>query len=311
MYLHDGQTYLVESLDWEQGRAYVVPTDGSLYTRASSRTAIQPTQTLATRAVRGAQVGHGELEVRTRAASYRQVRFRTHETLGWGKIDLPEQTHVAGGYWLLLDDGAVESLKAIGRWHFDATGDRGPNWSEQRDLARARDDFRCRLCNAPEPPERSHDVHHIRPFREFGWEKGRNDLYRQANLLDNLITLCRACHHAAERALGLHGALSGVGYALAHVAPLFLMCDPRDIGVATESHAPWSKRPTIAIYERAAAGVGFGEMLYELHESLVRAAEDLIAGCPCVHGCPACVGPADGRDPEAKDHARAVLAVLR
>ena len=311
VYLHDGQVYQVERLDWEEGRAFVTPADGTIYTRASSRTSLKPMHISAERTAQGASIGFGEVEVTSRATSYRQVRFRTHETVGWGKIDLPELVHIAGGYWCLLDAASVEALKAIGRWHFDPTGDRGPNWPEQRDLARARDDCRCRLCGAPEPPGRSHDVHHIRPFHAFGWQKGRNDAYRLANVLDNLITLCKACHQAAERALGLHGGLQGVGYALAHVAPLYLMCDPRDLGVSAESHAPWSKRPTIAIYERAAAGVGFGEALYELHDTLVAACDDLIAGCPCPAGCPACVGPAEGLNADAKVHARAVLGVLR
>ena len=49
--------------------------------------------------------------------------------------------------------------------------------------------------------------------------------------------------------------------------------------------------PAIYIYERVAAGLGFSARLYELHETLIDAAGALIRACPCVHGCPACVGP--------------------
>jgi len=307
VYLHDGRAFVVESLDLESGRAVVAPTDGAIYTRASSRTDIRPLRTLAERDARGAAVAHGELEVRTRATGYRRVRFRTNETVGWGEIDLPEQVHVAGGYWFVLADDTVERLRSIGHWDHDRLLDRGPNWREQAALARGRDGFACRLCGAPEREGRVHDVHHIRPFRQFGWVKGANNRYRLANDLDNLITLCQGCHRVAERALGLQGGLSGVGYVLGHLAPLFLMCDARDLGVNATSHAPWSKRPTVVVYERAPAGVGFGEALYGLHERLIAAAIDLVADCPCAAGCPACVGPADAQGPDAKAHALAVL----
>jgi DEAD/DEAH box helicase domain-containing protein len=265
---------------------------------------------LAERRASGAGLGHGELEVTSRATSYREVRFRTHETVGWGEIELPEQTLVTGGYWFTLDEATVESLRAIGHWHFDPSGDRGPNWAEMRDRARARDGYRCQLCGAPERAARGHDVHHIRPFRDFGWAKGENDNYRLANALDNLVTLCRGCHRVAERALGLHGGLSGVGYALASIAPLHLMCDGRDIGVKAESHAPWSKRPTVTVYERVPAGIGFGELLFREHEALLASAAELVADCACTVGCPSCIGAPDERGPEAKRHALAVLAAL-
>lgn len=97
VYLHDGNAWQVVSLDLDTGRAVVVPADGSIYTRASARTDLRPLRMLAEREEHGARVAHGELEVRTRATGYRKVRFRTHETVGWGTIDLPEQSHVAGG----------------------------------------------------------------------------------------------------------------------------------------------------------------------------------------------------------------------
>ncbi len=123
------------------------------------------------------------------------------------------------------------------------------------------------------------------------------------------MTLCPGCHSVAERALGLHGGLQGLGYALANIAPLFLMCDPRDLGATTSIHAVWSQAPTVVLYERVAAGVGFGETLFHLHDRLLAACASLVGDCPCRHGCPACVGPAaEGVD--AKGHVLAVLGAL-
>jgi DEAD/DEAH box helicase domain-containing protein len=167
------------------------------------------------------------------------------------------------------------------------------------------------MCGAPERDDRGHDVHHIRPFREFGGSGSASAASERANALDNLITLCRSCHGAAERALGLHGGLTGVGHAIANIAPLYLMCDPRDLGVFTESMAPWTGRPTVAIYERAAAGVGFGQALFELHETVLRACSEHVAACPCPNGCPSCIGPGDQGGPNPKRHALSVLAAIQ
>ena len=308
IYLHEGEPYAVERLDLETGNATVRPSDGATYTRASSRVDIRPLSIREERPERGSTVSYGELEVRSRVTSYRRLAFRTHEVLGWERLDLPEERHVAGGYWFCLADDAVERLRAIGRWRHDPLTGRGADWDRARQEARARDGFRCRLCNAPEPSDRQHDVHHIRPFRQF--RGGASGDHRAANDLDNLITLCPSCHRVAERALGLHGGLSGLGHALGHVAPLFLMCDARDLGVSTESHAAWSGGPTVVVYERAAAGVGFGEALFARHGNILSAVRELIADCPCDAGCPACVGPVGEEDREAKEHALAVLAEL-
>jgi DEAD/DEAH box helicase domain-containing protein len=90
--------------------------------------------------------------------------------------------------------------------------------------------------------------------------------------------------------------LAGLGYALSHVAALHLMCDLGDLGSVTEPRAVSSGLPTITLYERVPAGLGFSERLYELHATLLQAARDLVAHCPCAYGCPSCVGPV--LDPE-------------
>lgn len=64
----------------------------------------------------------------------------------------------------------------------------GPNWLRQRRKARARDNYTCQVCSEKEDGHEL-DVHHIVPFRNFGLED-----YKEANKLNNLITLCRKCH---------------------------------------------------------------------------------------------------------------------
>lgn len=75
----------------------------------------------------------------------------------------------------------------------------GPNWYTQRREARQRDSYKCQHCGITENElGREMDVHHITPFRSFGYVQHENDNYQQANRLSNLICLCRECHRKAE-----------------------------------------------------------------------------------------------------------------
>lgn len=68
----------------------------------------------------------------------------------------------------------------------------GPNWHQQRRKTLERDHHICQICSAPENG-RQHDVHHVIPFKEFGLKR-----YREANKLENLVTICRVCHIRLE-----------------------------------------------------------------------------------------------------------------
>jgi DEAD/DEAH box helicase domain-containing protein len=95
------------------------------------------------------------------------------------------------------------------------------------------------------------------------------------------------------RASDLESGLVGLANVLGNVAPLFLMCDPGDVGVKPEVRSPHTKEPTIFLYDKIPAGIGFAEKLYRVHDQLLQAAERLILDCPCATGCPSCVGPED------------------
>lgn len=69
----------------------------------------------------------------------------------------------------------------------------GPGWSKQRKAARERDEDTCQHCSKTrEQAGRPLDVHHIVRFMSFATSA-------EANVLTNLITLCRQCHVKADR----------------------------------------------------------------------------------------------------------------
>jgi DEAD/DEAH box helicase domain-containing protein len=106
----------------------------------------------------------------------------------------------------------------------------------------------------------------------------------------------------------LESALLGAAHVLHQIAPLFLMCDPRDLGRVTEIKSPFTDAPTIFLYDGFPGGVGFSERLYRVHADLISQSEELVRACPCNEGCPSCVGPPSLLGTSAKDH---VLELLR
>jgi len=123
----------------------------------------------------------------------------------------------------------------------------------------------------------------------------------------------------------------GLSFAMRQVAQLLLMCDRHDIGISIGSGeqgeqtdldrraamstagapATLSDEPRIFIYDNYPGGVGFSEPLFHMDEELRRRTHDLIAGCECQNGCPACVGPVGNTGPMAKRVALRILELLQ
>jgi DEAD/DEAH box helicase domain-containing protein len=105
----------------------------------------------------------------------------------------------------------------------------------------------------------------------------------------------------------VQGGLWGLGNLLVNVAPLFVLCDPRDIHVTTQVRAPHTGLPTAFLYDAAPGGIGLSEKLYELRAALLRTAREHVALCGCEAGCPSCVGPHNEVAGNPKRAARAML----
>ncbi len=272
VYLHEAQTFLVDELDLEQNVAHLRPSAVDYYTQPLVDTNVQLLEVKERSGIIGGERTYGEILVTSQIKGFRKLRWFTHEQLAQGELDLPPSQLNTTGFWLSLNSPTVELLKESGAWTNDPNN-YGPNWSAQRDLARARDGYRCQFCGTPEGG-RSHDVHHKIPFRTFS-------SYLQANQLQNLITLCPSCHRRAETAVRMRSGLSGLAYALGNLAPIFLMCDSRDIQVHSDPRSPLAGGdPAVLLYELIPAGIGFSQRLYEIHDELIRNAYELISSCP-------------------------------
>ena len=126
--------------------------------------------------------------------------------------------------------------------------------------------------------------------------------------------------------------LRGLAYLVHHLAPLFLMCDVRDVGSwlgdaqpaagaptdagggvltaqGTRARLLAAERfePTVYLYDNQPGGVGLTERLFELLAPLLARARETLAVCPCQAGCPSCVGPVNEVGRQAKPVAAALV----
>lgn len=108
----------------------------------------------------------------------------------------------------------------------------------------------------------------------------------------------------------LGAGLRGVANLVRQIAPLWLLCDPRDIHSLQQVKSPFTQKPTLFVYDAIPAGVGFAEKLFAIRGDLFGACLELVRACPCENGCPTCVGPAGEMGPSGKAGAVKLLEFL-
>lgn len=98
----------------------------------------------------------------------------------------------------MAENGKVVRGEKHHNWRGGSVGYYGPNWNQQRKLARKRANFCCEYCGKAIRETKYLHVHHIKPFKSFGYIPKVNDHYKRANRLNNLVCLCIRHHRAVE-----------------------------------------------------------------------------------------------------------------
>jgi DEAD/DEAH box helicase domain-containing protein len=246
VYMHRGRQYLVEKLDIENRKCLVVEADVNYFTdgltktdikvltedefftyRGNGETIINPDPWELTTIVPAAHGVLGDVLVRSQVAKFKKIRFHTHENIGYGDINLPEEEMQTRSLVLLFGKDTLGGKALAG--------------------------------------------------------------------MD-------------EAAAGL--VLGGAGTLIRLIAPIYLLCDPRDLGIAERVRDPHFGVGALYIYDKYPGGTG-------LAESLARKAPELFAHvyrsvecCPCKDGCPSCVGPG-GNKRGTRELLRAVKGEFR
>jgi DEAD/DEAH box helicase domain-containing protein len=112
IYMIQSMPYQVERLDWEGRKAFVTQTKADYYTDAIDYTRLKILQNFESQAHARFQVSQGEVHLVTRVAGYKKIRYYTHENVGYGKIDLPDQEMHTTAVWWQVNPNALDQAFA-------------------------------------------------------------------------------------------------------------------------------------------------------------------------------------------------------
>ena len=302
IYLHEGDKFLVNDLDLEQKVVRLQPIMVDYFTRPKEETEINILGSMSSESVVGATKSFGEISLTTQIVGYQIIKQGSLDLLGYRELSLPQSTLHTYAYWIMINASTVNRLRNVGLWKSERNK-YGSSWKTQREKARERDKYTCKLCGKQESGTAFH-VHHKNPFRKF-------TTHLEANVLTNLITLCPVCHRRVESRVRIRSSIAGLGYIIGNLVPLFVMCDTRDIGVIQDAKSSFNnENPLIAIYDKIPGGIGFSHRLYNKHDDLLRDSLDLASNCKCMDGCPSCVGPGGELGDGSKSETIALLNCL-
>jgi DEAD/DEAH box helicase domain-containing protein len=110
IYLHGGEQYHVEHLDFKERKAYVKRVDVDYYTDAIRYTQVRALEIAATERGLDFSRSHGDVLVRSQVVGFKKIKFFTNENVGAGKLELPENEMHTTSYWITLERPLLESL---------------------------------------------------------------------------------------------------------------------------------------------------------------------------------------------------------
>ncbi|WP_327049140.1 DEAD/DEAH box helicase [Microbispora sp. NBC_01189] len=115
VYLHQSETFVVDSLDLDAGVALVTAAEPDYATFARDVTDIRVIESLRSRVLGPGTLHFGSVEVTRQVVSYLKRRTQTGEVLGEEPLDLPPRTLCTRAVWWTLPDPALAGLRGEGR----------------------------------------------------------------------------------------------------------------------------------------------------------------------------------------------------
>jgi len=104
IYIHQGQQYHVERLDFEQRKAYVKHVNVDYFTDAIRYTQVRVLEIAEQERVAGpAARAHGDVLVRSQVIGFKKIKFFTNENVGAGNLELPENEMHTTAFWITLE----------------------------------------------------------------------------------------------------------------------------------------------------------------------------------------------------------------
>jgi DEAD/DEAH box helicase domain-containing protein len=263
IYMIQSAPYQVEKLDWEGRKAFVTRTRADYYTDAIDYTRLKILEKMGSEKM-GSEpifekigsdpifsVAQGEVHLVRRIAGYKKIRYYTHENVGYGNIDLPDQEMHTTAVWWQVNPVALFGEATAGASSSGST-DRGEETAPAMSRQQALDGF----LGA------GYALHIVAAMR----------MLSEARDIGRAVGDGNAEWFATVGANGRGQLRNSDGEAI----------DPGQLQRFT---------PTLFLYDNYPGGIGISAPLFEYRHAIVADAKALVSACECAHGCPGCIGP--------------------
>ena len=110
IYIHEGQQYQVEKLDFDDKKAYIRKVDVDYYTDANLAVELKVIDVFKEEPGQHTIRYNGEIMVRSLVTMFKKIKFNTHENIGSGPVDLPELEMHTTAYWVSLSESAEKTM---------------------------------------------------------------------------------------------------------------------------------------------------------------------------------------------------------
>ncbi len=111
IYIHGSSQYHIDRLDYDQEKAYARPVDVDYYTDADLAVDLKVLDVFAEEQSGVVKRAQGDVSVLAKATKYKKIKFYTHENVGWGNINLPEEEMHTSAYWFSIPESAKDREK--------------------------------------------------------------------------------------------------------------------------------------------------------------------------------------------------------
>lgn len=105
VYLHEGEQFQVEKLDFDDKKAYVRKVDVDYYTDANLEVELRVIDLFREQALGKVVKNSGEVMVTALVTMFKKIKLYTHENIGFGPVNLPETEMHTTSYWISLPEG--------------------------------------------------------------------------------------------------------------------------------------------------------------------------------------------------------------
>lgn len=104
VYIHEGQQYQVEKLDFDDKKAYVRKVDVDYYTDSQLSVDLKVIDVFREEDIDGTSRNCGEVTVNALVTMFKKIKLHTHENIGAGPVDLPDLEMHTTSYWVSLPE---------------------------------------------------------------------------------------------------------------------------------------------------------------------------------------------------------------